>query len=106
LAIYPLLAAFNSAESQQCFQKGQGVADFGSSRQANLVAPPPPDPQALPVYLLRMSHELWAEDDAQETIFRCVNILTGDLGGHLKTGHLWSLQNRPLCAAEDVTVLP
>jgi hypothetical protein len=28
------------------------------------------------------------------------------LGDHLKTGHLWSVQNRPLCAAENVTVLP
>jgi hypothetical protein len=38
---------------------------------------------------------------------RCQAVLRPiDLGGHRKTGHLWSLQNRPLWMAEDVIVLP
>ena len=28
------------------------------------------------------------------------------LGGHLKSGHTWSLQNRPTGLAEDLMILP
>ena len=29
-----------------------------------------------------------------------------NLGGHLKSGHTWSLQNRPTGLAEDLMILP
>jgi hypothetical protein len=39
------------------------------------------------------------DDDVQSLIVLCRHLKATVLGDHLKSGHLWSLQNRPLWMA-------